>query len=182
MAALRALLLLGSALVVLACTDAATAYNGDALAAAVMIVSIISIVFGLLTIILMSLPLCCGVLKKWGKAIGAVGIVLGIVTCVIPFLGSMGACPALVSAVCDDRCDDLVCTDEQRDDILTGCNAAGAIFVYLFAFGWVGLILGIVGASLACCVCCQCCKAKLDGPVVVQQAAPPVVVGTAAPA
>lgn len=66
--------------------------------------------------------------------------------------------------------------------ILNGCNAVGVMFVYMFAFGWVALVLGIVGASLACCVCCQCCKAKLDDPVVVQQAAPPVVVGTAAPA
>ena len=57
----------------------------------------------------------------------------------------------------------------------------GIVFVYMVGFGWAACVLGIVGASLACCVCCQCCKAKLDDPWV-KQGAPPVVVGTAAPA
>lgn len=49
------------------------------------------------------------------QAIGAVGIVLGILTCVIPFLGAMGSCGPLVSAVCDDRCDGYVCDDDTRE-------------------------------------------------------------------
>ena len=63
----------------------------------------------------------------------------------------------------------------------SACQTLGIIFVYLVVFGWAACVLGIVGASLACCVCCQCCKAKLDDPAV-KQGAPPVVVGTAAPA
>ena len=63
----------------------------------------------------------------------------------------------------------------------SACQTLGIIFVYLVVFGWAACVLGIVGASLACCVCCQCCKAKLDDPTV-KQGAPPVVVGTAAPA
>ena len=63
----------------------------------------------------------------------------------------------------------------------SACQTLGIIFVYLVVFGWAACVLGVVGASLACCVCCQCCKAKLDDPWV-KQGAPPVVVGTAAPA
>lgn len=66
-------------------------------------------------------------------------------------------------------------------DLAKLCQALGIIFVYMVVFGWAACVLGIVGASLACCVCCQCCKAKLDDPAV-KQGAPPVVVGTAAPA
>eukprot|EP00435_Cladocopium_sp_Y103_P025071 s2395_g6.t1 len=206
----------------------------DAYAASLWGGSIGGIVVGILVIVLMSLPLCCGVL-------GAIGIVLGVLALIIPLFGALGSCVPFVDAACNDAC--TPCTEEEKKvaphqlsweqqhqheercarlvdsrrltepdaataacvlyqsvlgaiGIVLGvlaliiplfgalgscekkiwadaCQTLGIIFVYLVVFGWAACVLGIVGASLACCVCCQCCKAKLDDPAV-KQGAPPV--------
>jgi len=139
--------------------------------------SIGGIVLGLLMVIIASLPLCCGVLKQYGKVLAAIAIILGLASLVVPFLGSMGACGPFVDHICDDLCPgEIQCTQLDRDSLTTTCNALGFLVVYLGAFGWAACVLGIVAASLGCCVCCQCCKAKLDdGPK--QGGQPTVVVG-----
>ena len=40
--------------------------------------------------------------------------ILGLVSLVIPFLGSMGSCGPFVDAVCDMRCDYNQCTDVEK--------------------------------------------------------------------
>ncbi|CAL1170178.1 unnamed protein product [Cladocopium goreaui] len=178
MAAMRSLMVASSVAFALACQDV-NGFDQDAYAASLWGGSIGGMVVGILVIVLMSLPLCCGVLKQYGKVLGAIGIVLGVLALVIPLFGALGSCVPFVDAACNDAC--TPCTDEEKKIWASACQTLGIIFVYLVVFGWAACVLGIVGASLACCVCCQCCKAKLDDPAV-KQGAPPVVVGTAAPA
>ncbi|CAJ1392384.1 unnamed protein product [Effrenium voratum] len=128
----------------------------------------------LVMVTLASLPLCCGVLKQYGKIIATVAIVLGIFSLIIPAFGSMGACVPFVDAICQERCSGYECTSDEKDAMGSVCNALGIFVVYIGAFGWLTVILGIVAASLGCCVCCGCCKAKMDEP---GAGAPPVVVG-----
>lgn len=47
--------------------------------------------------------------------IAAIGIVLGLVALVVPFLGSMGSCGPFVDAICDVRCDYNQCTAAEKD-------------------------------------------------------------------
>eukprot|EP00434_Breviolum_minutum_P038149 symbB.v1.2.033832.t1/scaffold4258.1/size42288/4 len=93
-------------------------------------------------IILVSLHLCCGVLKQYGKIIGAIGIVLGLVALIVPYFGSMGSCGPFVDAICDARCDYNQCSAEDKEVMLDGCNILGFIFAYTVAFGWGGLCVG----------------------------------------
>jgi len=160
MSGTRSLLVVGIVAFVSACE--LKEFKNDDYAGSLIGGAIGGIVLGLLMIILVSLPLCCGILKQYGKVIGAIGIVLGIVALAIPFLGSMGSCGPFVDAICDMRCADNQCTEAEKQIMLDGCNILGFIFAYTVAFGWVAVVLGIVAASLACCVCCQCGKAKLD--------------------
>ena len=173
MSGMRALLVASIVAIVTACEM--KEFKDDEYAGSLMAGAIGGIVLGLLMIILVSLPLCCGVLKQYGKCIAAIGIVLGLVALVVPYIGSMGSCGPFVDAICDARCDYNQCSAEDKEVMLDACNFLGFIFAYTVALGWVACVLGIVAASLACCVCCQCCKAKLDEPVVQQK--PPVVVG-----
>ncbi|CAL1170171.1 unnamed protein product [Cladocopium goreaui] len=178
MVAMRSLMVASSVAFALACEDL-NGFDQDAYAASLWGGSIGGMVVGILVIVLMSLPLCCGVLKQYGKVIGAIGIVMGVLALVIPLFGALGSCVPFVDAACNDAC--TPCTDEEKKIWASACQTLGIVFVYMVVFGWAACVLGIVGASLACCVCCQCCKAKLDDPWV-KQGAPPVVVGTAAPA
>eukprot|EP00435_Cladocopium_sp_Y103_P038594 s2395_g10.t1 len=97
----------------------------DAYAASLWGGSIGGIVVGILVIVLMSLPLCCGVLKQYGKAgkisgadsrggtvLGAIGIVLGVLALIIPLFGALGSCVPFVDAACNDAC--TPCTDEEK--------------------------------------------------------------------
>ncbi|CAJ1334511.1 unnamed protein product [Effrenium voratum] len=128
----------------------------------------------LVMVILVSLPLCCGVLKQYGKIIATVAIVLGIFSLIIPAFGSMGACVPFVDAICQERCSGYECTQDEKDGMGSVCNALGILVVYIGAFGWATVILGIVASALGCCVCCGCCKAGMEEPA---PGAPPVVVG-----
>eukprot|EP00435_Cladocopium_sp_Y103_P029111 s2395_g7.t1 len=109
---------------------------GDAYAASLWGGSIGGIVVGILVIVL-----------------GAIGIVLGVLALIIPLFGALGSCVPFVDAACNDAC--TPCTDEEKKIWADACQTLGIIFVYLVVFGWAACVLGIVGASLACCVCCQ---------------------------
>lgn len=113
---------------------------------------------GLLLLVLASLPLCCGVLKEHSKAISTITISLGILTLVVPLLGSLSACGPFVQSVCSDRCPGFECSVQEKEDISQVCHALGFFVVYISAFGWVSCIVGVIAASLGCCVCCQCCR------------------------
>ncbi|CAL1170161.1 unnamed protein product, partial [Cladocopium goreaui] len=104
-------------------------------------------VVGILVIVLMSLPLCCGVLKQYGKVLGAIGIVLGVLALVIPLFGALGSCVPFVDAACNDAC--TPCTDEEKKIWASACQTLGIIFVYLVVFGWAACVLGIVGVDMA---------------------------------
>ncbi|OLP84968.1 S-formylglutathione hydrolase [Symbiodinium microadriaticum] len=176
MALSRGILVLSAGVLHAMACESSKSFDQGAFEAGLLGGSIGGIVLGLLMLILASLPLCCGVLKQYGKVIAAIAIVLGLAALGIPFLGSMGACGPFVEHICDDLCPDQIqCTQLDRDNLSATCNALGFLVVYIGAFGWAACVLGIVAASLGCCVCCQCCKAKLDdGP---KQGQPAVVVG-----
>ena len=159
--------------------ETGSGFDQNAYAASLWGGSIGGIVTGLLMIVLVSLPLCCGVLKQYGKVIAAIGIILGLLALVIPYFGAMGSCGPFMDAVCGDRCPGYECSDSDKEVAIAACNALGFIFVYFGVFGWAACVLGIVAASMACCVCCQCCNAKMDTEVTVVQQTPvmPIAVG-----
>eukprot|EP00438_Fugacium_kawagutii_P035263 Skav227222 [mRNA] locus=scaffold2048:479910:504782:- [translate_table: standard] len=139
MTALSALVMMSVAFLASACTDGDwTGFDQNAYAASLWGGSIGGIVVGLLMVILVSLPLCCGVLKKFGKVIAAIGIVLGLFALVIPYIGAMGSCIPFMEHVCADRC--AGCTAEQEEVI-----AAIGIVLGLFA-----LVIPYIGAMGSC--------------------------------
>ncbi|CAK9024517.1 S-formylglutathione hydrolase [Durusdinium trenchii] len=159
-ARIAALLCASTVLVAQACTNGAPQWDQGAFTGSLLGGSLGGIGVAILVVVLASLPLCCGVLKQFGKWIGAAGIILGLLAIIIPAFGSMGACGPWVDELCSASC--TGCTSSERSDISALCNALGFIIVYLGAYGWAAIVLGIVGASLSCCVCCGCCKAKMD--------------------
>ncbi|CAK9071356.1 S-formylglutathione hydrolase, partial [Durusdinium trenchii] len=180
-AARISLLAASTVFVVNACTNGTPQWDEGAFTGSLIGGSVGGIAVGILVVVIASLPLCCGVLKQFGKWIGAASIILGILAIVIPAFGSMGACGPWVDELCSASC--TGCTSSQRSDIGALCNAVGFIIVYLGAWGWAAIVLGIVGASLGCCVCCGCCKAKMDPPPApVGQVQQVQVVGTPTPA
>jgi len=70
MSGMRALLVASIAAIVAGCE--LKEFNNDDYAGSLIAGAIGGIVLGLLMIILVSLPLCCGVLKQYGKAIAAI--------------------------------------------------------------------------------------------------------------
>jgi len=122
--------------------------------------TIAGIVIGLLMVIVLSLPLCCGILKQYGVWIAGVGNLIGLVACIFPLMGSMIASAKLVDSTCD-RCGS--CSDEERETIKKQVKTIVYIGPYLFAHGWVAVVLGIVSAGLGFCICCKCCRMKDDG-------------------
>eukprot|EP00931_Biecheleriopsis_adriatica_P049076 TRINITY_DN2837_c0_g1_i2.p1 TRINITY_DN2837_c0_g1~~TRINITY_DN2837_c0_g1_i2.p1 ORF type:complete len:284 (+),score=27.01 TRINITY_DN2837_c0_g1_i2:77-853(+) len=145
-----------------------------------------SIVIGVLFIIFIALPLCCGVgakmLKDTGGAlcgVSALVIIVGILTMMIPLFGSMGACPAVVDDICKSC--NPTCNSKTKDDMLAGCNALGFIVVYTLFCGWTGIVFGIVVCSLGICAACKCCALKdKEGDVVLTGAPTGVAVGVKA--
>lgn len=142
----------------------------DEFVAKLMVGPIVGIVLGLIMVILTALPLCCGVMKAQGKIIAIVGIIVGLIAILIPMLLSMGACGTFIDNICDNcktqggesSCD--VKNDYQvqttRQALEDSCAALGFLLVYLAAYGWAAVILGVVAMSLSCCILCGCCKMK----------------------
>lgn len=140
-----------------ACTQSGQ-FDEAAFTASLYAGSLGGVSLGLLLLVLASLPLCCGVLKEHSKAISTITISLGILTLVVPLLGSLSACGPFVQSVCSDRCPGFECSVQEKEDISQVCHALGFFVVYISAFGWVSCIVGVIAASLGCCVCCQCCR------------------------
>mmetsp|Transcript_61070 Transcript_61070/g.132392 ORF Transcript_61070/g.132392 Transcript_61070/m.132392 type:complete len:241 (-) Transcript_61070:61-783(-) len=130
----------------------------DDFRAKILVASSIGVVIGTILIFIVSMPLCCGLLRPRGKTIATAAIALGIFTCFIPFIGSVSAC----GPVADDHCKTCRygCTEQDKADITTACNAIGTWVVYMGSGGVLSVILGCTAAGLACCVCCGCCNAK----------------------
>eukprot|EP00930_Biecheleria_cincta_P021782 TRINITY_DN1603_c0_g1_i3.p1 TRINITY_DN1603_c0_g1~~TRINITY_DN1603_c0_g1_i3.p1 ORF type:complete len:189 (+),score=34.31 TRINITY_DN1603_c0_g1_i3:58-624(+) len=153
--------------------------NEDDYVAAIMVFSILGIVFSLITVIVASLPLCCGIMKPIGTIIAVVAIVVGIISIFLPAVGGMVSGTGAVNQLCDSCAGG--CSEQDKKNATDAMNALGILIAYLAAFGWAAIILGIVAAALGCCICCKCCKMK-DDPVVPLVAAvaanaqPPVVV------
>ena len=82
--------------------------------------SIAGIAVGILMIVLVSLPLCCGIGKKYGKAIAVLGIVVGIACLFMPWLGAMGSCVPFVDGICDGRC--VQCSSTDRENLNSFCQ------------------------------------------------------------
>ena len=95
---------------------------------------------------------------KRKKIIGGIIALMGIICCFIPLFASMGACGTAIDSVCNDC--PYGCTDGEEENLTEICNLLGFFVVYLFAFGWVALIFGILGAVCGCCICCGCFKLK----------------------
>eukprot|EP00930_Biecheleria_cincta_P049511 TRINITY_DN34707_c0_g1_i1.p1 TRINITY_DN34707_c0_g1~~TRINITY_DN34707_c0_g1_i1.p1 ORF type:complete len:276 (-),score=29.07 TRINITY_DN34707_c0_g1_i1:8-775(-) len=134
-----------------------------------------SVFLGIIYIVILSLPLCCGIMKDRKNIVFAVACVigfLGFLNIFIPLMGSMGACRPVAKDVCDS-CEEGAYCDEAT--IESACNALGFLFVYTFACGWIACILGITAASMSICVCCSCGGMKADqqdvvlAPTVMQQ-------------
>lgn len=151
--------------------------NTDDFVAKIMAGSIIAAVLGVIFVVIVSLPLCCGIIKAQAKIIAGVMIGLGIFICFIPYIASLSACDPVADDICS-ACS-WGCTDQQKTEIETRCNAIGAYAVYVYAYGWLSVILGITAAALSCCILCKCCKMGEDknAPIGGAGGAPPVVVG-----
>ena len=47
----------------------------------------------------------------------------------------------------------------MRKEELDTISAIGTFISYVYAFGWLAVVLGIVGISLSAAIFCGCCKA-----------------------
>ena len=118
--------------------------------------SIGGIVLGVLVISLVSMPLCCGVLKHYRKALGSVGIVLGTVAVFIPLVVALASCASYVDGLCEDLCGTGSRCEYQYKGIWTEeCLTYGIVHVYVVVFGWAACISGISGVILAVFLCCN---------------------------
>eukprot|EP00441_Pelagodinium_beii_P046806 CAMPEP_0197622714 /NCGR_PEP_ID=MMETSP1338-20131121/2897_1 /TAXON_ID=43686 ORGANISM="Pelagodinium beii, Strain RCC1491" /NCGR_SAMPLE_ID=MMETSP1338 /ASSEMBLY_ACC=CAM_ASM_000754 /LENGTH=198 /DNA_ID=CAMNT_0043192461 /DNA_START=63 /DNA_END=659 /DNA_ORIENTATION=+ len=137
----------------------------SAFAAAILGGVVAAILLSLMNVITASLPLCCGIgekqVRKNKALVAASVIILGTLCCFIPLFASMGACKTTADTVCNDCSDG--CTNDEREAVEAFCNLLGFFGVYMGAYGWVAVILGIVSASMGCCICCSCCKLKDAG-------------------
>merc|ERR1712224_870207 len=121
----------------------------------ILIGSIFGIVFTLVTTVVTSLPVCCGVMKD-NKSLKIIAIVCGVVgiSYAIPFIS--GALTA--GSFTDDICDSCGgCTDKERTDLEESIGALGVLVAYIHGFGFVVVILSSVTMCLSCCICCPCC-------------------------
>ena len=148
-----------------------TQTDTDTLVGALFGGCIAGILIALICTVLSALPLCCGVMKPMGKMIATIAIILGLLCCLIPAITGFAVGASVVDKVCD-RCGS--CSESDKATLQGNVGAGGLVIAYVYAFGWVSLILGITSAALGCCICCKCCKMKDDE---AQPAGGAVVVG-----
>jgi hypothetical protein len=114
-------------------------------------------IFTIICLIVTSLPVCCGVMKTNLSGLKIIGVVTGIVS------GISIAIPAITGMIVggtavEDYCNECGgCTDNDREEAKSAIAGLGVIVAYIHAFGFVVVILAIVGISLSCCLCCPCC-------------------------
>jgi len=131
-----------------------------------MTCNIIAIIIGLVLIVVMSLPVCCGMFATDGN-ISKVKIIAGVVIGVAAFNVFLPAIGGAVggTAALDAVCEECTCEDAEKEKYKDDIAALGIIFAYL-AYGFVAVIFSIVAMCLGCCGCCPCCgplKTKMQG-------------------
>lgn len=115
-------------------------------------------------IVLGSLGPCCAKMVEKRKIFGVAAILLSIFGFIFPAIGAMAGSNSTVEKACKCYEDNgATCTDEEKKDIKAVLSGFGIIIAYLGAFGWLAIILGIVGISMGGASCCGCCKAKDEG-------------------
>jgi len=131
---------------------------------------LVAVIFGIIMTILMALPVCCGVgknampIKNW-KIVAGVCMGISIFIIFIPAIASTASTHAAIDDFCD-RCSSTHtggCRQVDKDNARAVITGYGMIIGYTAGFGFVAVILGIVGASLACCICCEQCHMKQIG-------------------
>merc|ERR1719456_1976511 len=125
----------------------------------------------IVSIVLGAMPACCGKMVDKRKIFGGISVLLGVLGMFMPAIGAMAGSSGTVNKVC--KCYDkegCPCDDAEKKALKTFLGTLGIFFAYLFALGWLAIILGIVGISMGGASCCGCCKAK--------DAAPAVATGT----
>jgi len=123
--------------------------------------SVIGILFAIICIVFACLPLCGGMMKPQAKILAGVVIFIGIFVCSIPMITGSAQADAAVSKMCDHCAADPSHPGCSEDDKTEGKDAVSALDVfvaYIYAFGYVIVILGIVDASLGCSIFFKCCK------------------------
>jgi hypothetical protein len=122
----------------------------------ILVGSIIGFVITLGTTITLSLPVCCGVMKKANvKVIGIICGIIGGLSLFIPFISGAVSSGALVEDICD-ACTHG-CSDTDRDELNTHLGALGVIVAYIHGMGFLVVVMGAITLCLSCCTCCPCC-------------------------
>lgn len=151
----------------------------------ILVGSIVGAVLTIITTVVASLPVCCGVMKN--SNLIPIAVALGVVAAIclfIPLITGMATTGGLVDDICNS-CDDG-CTEQDRSELTDAIGALGVIVAYIHGFGFIVVILGAVTLCLSCCMCCPCCgplqQAKLEKQQAAGGAAPVQgqVVGSAA--
>jgi len=103
---------------------------------------------GTICIVLVSLPVCCGV-KKESNNLRLIGSVVGMVAGFCNFI-------PIIAAYVINHMEYGHCT-EQEGMKSTSLTILDWILVYTIFCGWFTVVLASVAEGLACCVCCPCC-------------------------
>jgi hypothetical protein len=118
---------------------------------------------GISAIVAASSVACCGCNLQAKKPIAWFSLVTSIVVTVIPAISSGAATGGILDDCCggdfDGCCGGVNSSGESGEDLEDEVHQAGVFFSYVFGGGWLPLILGIVGISLASAIFCGCCKA-----------------------
>lgn len=138
----------------------------------ILVGSMVGAAIALITLVITSLPVCCGVMKDGNlKCIGAVvGVIAGL-SLLIPFVTGAATSGQVVDDVCKNCSGG--CTDKEREDIRTAISALGVYVAYTAGFGFIVVILGAISMCLACCMCCPCCGPLQEAQQAKQQGGAP---------
>merc|ERR1712216_1010084 len=115
------------------------------------------------SIVLGCMPACCGKQVPKRKIFGGIGIFLGFLALIMPFIGAKTGAAGACAKLCKEaECEDYAwCADDAGK---TACKeylgGLGVFVAYTAALGFLPLICGIVGMSVSGAAICGCCKAK----------------------
>jgi hypothetical protein len=125
--------------------------------AKILIGTIVGTIVTIATTVVLSLPVCCGVMKDSPslKVIAIVCSVVAFFCFFVPMIAGSASSGALVDDICN-ACDDG-CTEAERDEMDGHVSGAGIWVAYTYGFGFLVLVIGGVAMCLSCCVCCPCC-------------------------
>jgi len=121
----------------------------------ILVGSIVGIIVTAVTTTVVSLPVCCGVMKD-SPSLKVIAIVCSVVAAFCFFIPLIAG-TATSGGVTDDICNACDCTEQEREDIDGHMSNAGIWVAYIWGFGFAVLVLGGITMCLSCCVCCPCC-------------------------